>query len=51
MQKDFDVVIVLAVDPSDPSTNEDPNLPERPRIVKLANSVTYERQINPACAC
>ena len=38
-----DTRIVLAVDPSDSSTNEDPELPERCRIVKLANSVTYDR--------
>ena len=39
-----DTRIVLAVDPSDSSTNEDL------RIVKLANSVTYDRLIHPAVA-
>ncbi|KAF9648266.1 P-loop containing nucleoside triphosphate hydrolase protein [Thelephora ganbajun] len=38
-----DARIVLAVDPPDSSTNEDLDLPERSRIVKLANSVTYDR--------
>ena len=43
VQKVTDAKIVLAVDPPDPSTNEDLDLPERSRIVKLANSVTYDR--------
>ncbi|KAF5352066.1 hypothetical protein D9758_009403 [Tetrapyrgos nigripes] len=34
--------IVIAVDPSD-SSSDDLNLPERCRVVKLANSVTYDR--------
>jgi hypothetical protein len=38
-----DARIVLAVDTSDSSTDEDIDLPERSRIVKLANSVTYDR--------
>ena len=42
--------IVLAVDPSDSSANDDLDLPERCRIVKLANSVTYDRLIHPVLA-
>ena len=34
--------IVIAVDPPD-SASEDLDLPERVRVVKLANSVTYDR--------
>ncbi|KZT22299.1 P-loop containing nucleoside triphosphate hydrolase protein [Neolentinus lepideus HHB14362 ss-1] len=37
-----DTRIVIAVDPSD-SQSEDLDLPDRCRIVKLANSVTYDR--------
>ncbi|KAG6860240.1 hypothetical protein C0995_013786 [Termitomyces sp. Mi166 len=37
-----DTRIVIAVDSSDPSS-EDLDLPERCRVVKLANSVTYDR--------
>ena len=46
-----DVRIVLAVDASASSTNEDLDVPERSRIVKLANSVTYDRYIRPGFAC
>lgn len=37
-----DTKIVIAVDPSDTSS-DDLDLPERCRVVKLANSVTYDR--------
>ncbi|EDR10416.1 uncharacterized protein LACBIDRAFT_319758 [Laccaria bicolor S238N-H82] len=37
-----DTRIVIAVEPSD-SASEDLDLPERCRVVKLANSVTYDR--------
>ena len=36
-----DVRIVVAVDPGDSA--EDVDLPDRCRVVKLANSVTYDR--------
>ena len=36
-----DTRIVIAVDPGDSS--DDVDLPDRCRIVKLANSVTYDR--------
>jgi hypothetical protein len=38
-----DARIILAVDAPDSGTDEDLDLPERSRIVKLANSVTYDR--------
>lgn len=37
-----DTRIVVSVDPPDTS-GEDMNLPDRCRVVKLANSVTYDR--------
>jgi DNA polymerase alpha-associated DNA helicase A len=40
-----DTRIVIAVEPSD-SASEDLDLPERCRVVKLANSVTYDRYIS-----
>ena len=49
-QKVSDDRIVLAVDPPDSSANEDLDLPERCRIVKLANSVTYDRLNRPVFA-
>ena len=49
-QKVSDDRIVLAVDPPDSSVNEDLDLPERCRIVKLANSVTYDRLSRPVFA-
>ena len=49
-RKVSDARIVLAVDPSDSSTNEDLDLPERCRIVKLVNNVTYDRLIHSAFA-
>lgn len=39
-----DTRIVIAIDPSD----EDVDLPERCRVLKLANSVTYDRYAIPA---
>jgi DNA polymerase alpha-associated DNA helicase A len=37
-----DARIVIAVDPPD-STDVDLDLPERCRVVKLANNITYDR--------
>lgn len=48
-RKVSDARLVLAIDAPD-SPNEDLDLPERSRIVKLANSVTYDRWIRPAFA-
>ena len=42
-RKVSDARIILAVDASDSGVDEDLDLPERSRIVKLANSVTYDR--------
>ena len=39
-----DTRIVIAVDPPD-INGEDPDLPDRSRLVKLANSVTYDRYL------
>ena len=49
-RKATDVGIVLVVDPVESSTNEDLDLPETSRIVKLANDVTYDRQVHPVSA-
>ena len=49
-QKASDTGIVLAVDPPDSSTNEDPDLSERYHIVKLTNSIAYHRLIYPLSA-
>jgi hypothetical protein len=43
VRKVSDARVVLAVDPPNSSTNEDLKLPERSCIVKLANSITYDR--------
>ena len=50
MRKATDVGIVLVVDPVESSTNEDLDLPETSRIVKLTNDVTYDRQVHPVSA-
>ena len=42
-----DTKIVIAVDPPETS-GEDLNLPDRCRVVKLANSVTYDRYVKSA---
>jgi len=44
MRKVADVRVVFAGDPAESSINEDLNLPKRSRIVKLANSDTYDKQ-------
>jgi DNA polymerase alpha-associated DNA helicase A len=40
-----DTRIVIAVDPPDVGS-EELDLPERCRVIKLANSVTYDRQVS-----
>lgn len=42
LYKVSDTRVVVAVEPSD-SSSEDLDLPERCRVLKLANSVTYDR--------
>jgi DNA polymerase alpha-associated DNA helicase A len=37
--------VVIAVDPSDSTPSDDLDLPERCRVVKLANSVTFDRHV------
>lgn len=41
-----DSKITIAIDPSD----DDVDLPERCRVVKLANSVTYDRYASAMCS-
>lgn len=40
-----DTRIVIAIDSSDSSATDDIDLPERCRVLKLANSVTYDRYL------
>lgn len=45
-----DVRIVIAVDPSETSS-DDVDLPDRCRVIKLANIVTYDRSVLSYFAC